>query len=111
MKLKRVKSEKEIVLDGVKVNVEFVDNAIRSVHLTDSKGNVLVFSQENYNFSVSVKAPPEMKKVHVITGEIAGVKIHEIVEAGEYEAKTTFSKLELAGANNLLLKEESIEVN
>jgi hypothetical protein len=76
MKLKRIKSEKEIVLNGqVKVDIEWQDTSSRAVRITDAEGNVLDV-RGDYGVSVSIKAPPETKKVWRVTARMLGMNVH-----------------------------------
>ena len=60
MKLQSIKNDSQLILKGVKFDVQWTDNIVSQVTATDEEGNAVVFKVESYNFRVLVKAPPKM---------------------------------------------------
>lgn len=102
------KNKKLVALKGIDIDIHFVDSSIKRVILKDCDGGYLEL-EHNYGINVSVIAPPEYKTMWRLRGEVADIKVQEDFDS-EYLAKNKFSKLEVAGATNLILKEEKVEV-
>jgi len=80
------KSAKQIVLDGVTVEVDKADSSLVSVTLTDSKGNKVRVRHNSYNMCVEIPAAPKLVDKFVVTGDVVGVPVSEVFD-NKYEAE------------------------
>lgn len=81
MNWERIKAASEIVLDGIKVEIETHDKSLRAVELTDAKGNRVKVCLSNYSdFAVMIPAKPEMRDAHLLKGEFRGLQVKELFE-------------------------------
>lgn len=110
MKLQKVKTAKDITLEGIKAELVFGDGSIKRMILRDAKGGYMEFSVENYSVHAYIPAPPEMKDSWKITGTIKGIKIEEVIE-DEHEARQKFNYLDgTEGVENLVNEKISVAV-
>ncbi len=77
MKYQNLKKDSEAFLNGIKIEIDRVDNNPRAVTLTDDVGNILKIQITSYNFEVLVPAAPKMKEVYSVRGNICGVVVNE----------------------------------
>ena len=105
MKFKSTKKASDIILEGVTVELDMVDNAVKSVILTDAKGNTVRVIERTYNLYVEVPAPPEMVKRWKLSGHVLDLPLEKVFEH-EYEAIEEKSRLEGDAARSKLNVEE-----
>ena len=78
MKMIEPKTENEIKLDGVKVEITKNGGNVIRVVLRDTSGNILEIGKNGYSdISVLIPAPPEKKNVWNLKSEIAGILVNE----------------------------------
>lgn len=98
MRLQSIKNPSDLKLDGVTFACEYHDKTLKSVTAKDVAGNVVVFTVDTYTFKALVPAPPEKKRVNVVTARVReiGTPIREEFEES-YEAIQRRSELERSG--------------
>ncbi len=98
MNLVNVKKASDIVLDGISVDAEFRDGSLHAVTLTDQKGSLVRIALDSYALRALIPAPPEKKKVNVLTGKVAvlGTPIREEFDH-QFQAESRRTELESAG--------------
>jgi hypothetical protein len=79
------KSQKEVLLDGVTVEVDRNENSFVSVTLTDASGHKIRVRKNDYSIVLEVPKPAETKEKFAVTGTLRGVPVSETFEH-EYEA-------------------------
>ena len=108
MRFKTVKKSSEITLEGVKVELDFVDGALKAAHFTDPKGNTLRITERGYNLYAEIPAPPETEKKYKLHGHVLDVPVEKIFD-DEFEANQEKRRLEDEAARSEL-KVEKVEV-
>lgn len=111
LQLKTVRTQADIVLDGVKVDIEKHDNAFQRVTLTDSKGNMVVIAHVGYQMNILVPKT-EKKTVHVLAGTVPtlGAPIREEFE-NQFDADERKNKLERDGViENAAIAIEEVDI-
>lgn len=99
MKMRKVQSAHEIVLQGIRVELETVDGAIKSLVLTDGDGRVLKVGQDYFNaLLVLVPAPPEFQTKYRVSSKYAGYDLVPIECGSETEAEERATSLRAFGA-------------
>jgi hypothetical protein len=110
MKLKQTISKKEMELAGISMDVVLDGSSIKRLILQDANGKYLELSLENYNVRAFVIAPPQMKDVWKVSGEINGVKFGDTFD-NEYMAKATFDRFDaMTGVSNLVNEKIAVPV-
>lgn len=112
MNLKSIKTAADMKLDGVTFDCEFRDKVLAAVTLTDASGNLVRFVLESYSVRALVKAQPEKKKVHVVSGtvKVVGSPVREVFDEA-YEATSRRVELESADViDNLAVNVEEVEI-
>lgn len=93
MNWQKIKAASEIVLDGIKVEVESHDKSLRAVELTDAKGNRVKICMGGYSdFTVMIPAKPELRDALLLKGEFRGLPVKELF-ADDYEAKSRLREI------------------
>lgn len=85
MKMKSVSDAKDVTLEGIQVFVTTSDGSVRRVAFKDSKGFIVEITGD-YSLRILVPAPPEMKKIFSLRGEVCGIKVSEAFD-DEYSAE------------------------
>lgn len=109
MKFKSVKKSSEIVLEGVKVDLDIVDGSVKGVTFTDAKGNVVRMAERGYNLYVEVPAPPEIERKYRLHGSVLGLPVEQYFE-DEYSANDEKRRLENGSRDDADLTVELVEV-
>lgn len=86
MRLQTIKKDSDLVLEGVKFDVQWSDGNIAQVLATDAKGNLVAFKVESYSFKALVKAPPKKVKKFLLAGTVAGVPVESFYD-DKYDAE------------------------
>lgn len=87
MKWQRIKGAGEIVLDGIKIELETHDGSPKAIELADAKGGRVKVCLSNYSdFAVMVPAKPETKDAYLLKGEFRGLPVKELFEH-DFEAR------------------------
>lgn len=96
MKLKTVTKQSEMnILKGCQIDFTEVDGQIRDITLTDEDGAFIRISRgESYmcDLKVSIKAPPKMKTIWAVTGNLDGITVHDEFEH-KHEAESRLQDL------------------
>lgn len=112
MNLVSIKRTDDMQLKGITIDAEWRDKQLARVTLTDAEGKRVHFALENYCVRAYINAPPEKKKVHVVTGTVPtlGTPIREEFD-DQFTAKSRADELEMAGViENPSVKSEEIEI-
>ena len=80
MRFERVKNISDARLDGITVDATVVDNAIKSITLSDGIGGVLHITEMYGSLTVSRKAPPLTAKRYRLTASSGGLAVVEHFE-------------------------------
>lgn len=112
MELRTIKNANEAKLKGITIEVERRDGQFYAVTLRDEAGGFLRIAKNDYS-SVSVYVPQEPKEVTKfrVQGEIAGVKVDEVVAdkyAGERRADELKEASSIADVKVVETKETEI---
>lgn len=109
MKMVEPKTENEIKLDGIKVEITKKNSSVIRVVLRDTSGNILEIGKDGYSdLSVLIPAPPAKKKVWTVKGEIEGIKVNENFEHKfEADARRTLIANRLSAEESEFSIEES----
>lgn len=100
MKMVKVKSAREIVLQGVRAELETMDGSIKSITLTDAGGRMVKVSQDYYTaLLVTVPAPPEFQTKYRVTGRYAGCALDPTACDSEQEAEERAASLRNMGVD------------
>jgi hypothetical protein len=78
MNFETLKNPNDLKLEGIKVTTEKLDDTIKSITLTDSKGNVARFiatSDYSRTIGVVVPAKPKKKTVYVLAGTVSELNL------------------------------------
>lgn len=75
MKFVALKNPSQLVLAGITVAVDQVDNSLSTVTLTDEEGQIVRFAMRSYSMQVEVPAPPKMVKRHRVEGAVLGLSV------------------------------------
>lgn len=110
MKWVQAKTDKQLTLNGVRIEVEHRDKSIFSITLTDDHGAAIKVSRDgSYGVGVYVPAPPEMKKVFELTGSIAGGSIPVALRfESKYQAESKQNEVSGHGATDLKIAEVEV---
>lgn len=93
MELRTIKTASEAKLKGITVEIERRDGQFTAVTLRDEEGNLLRVAKTDYSsIGVYVPAEPKLVTKYRVQGEIAGVKVDEIVE-GKYAGEDRLREL------------------
>jgi hypothetical protein len=112
MNLVSIKRTDDMKLKGITVDAEWRDKQLAAVTLTDADGKIVRFAVTNYTVQAFIGAPPEKKKVHVVSGTVPtlGTPIREEYEQ-DYEAQSRKQQLEYAGViENPAVAVEEVEI-
>jgi len=112
MKLKSVKKASDLVLEGIKIEIDTVDHSQKAVTFTDVKGNVVRVAHRDYNsLSVEVPAPPEMEKKFKLSGTVLGLPVDKLFD-DQFEARNELERLEseVRNEDERSLKVEQVDV-
>lgn len=112
MNLRAIKVQSDINLEGIAVEIEKVNQSIRSVTLTDAKGHMVKFHC-SYGLEVNVPAEPVKQTQYAIRGKFLGVAdINEQFE-NEWEATAKLAEIEKAAGypENSGVKIDPVEVD
>lgn len=95
MKLKTVKSQSEIVLEGIVPVLELVDGNFASLTLTDVKGRQVKIVRLGYSdVVVTIPAPPATQKKFELAVDVAGAAVIREQFEHEHEAQTRLGEIE-----------------
>ena len=100
-----VKHSKDVVLQGISIEIDKVNSSFSLVTLTDAAGNKLRIRQESYNMQVEVPAKPEKEKKWAVRGEFKGLQVDETFD-GKYEAESRRDDLD----SSLTVEETEVEI-
>ena len=112
MNLISIKRTDDMQLKGVTIDAEWRDKQLAAVTLTDGDGKIVRFAVTNYTVQAYISAPPERKKVHVVSGTVPmlGTPIREEFEM-PHEADSRKRELEYAGViENPTIAVEEVEI-
>jgi len=111
VKYKTVKKASEIVLAGVKVDLDVVDGSVKGLTLTDINGSVLRVSDRAYNMFIEIPAPPETETKFKLSGTVLNLPVEKLFDQ-EYDAECEKDRLsrEVRSDDNCVLKVEKVEV-
>lgn len=85
MRFVEAKTEREVVLDGIEVEIDTKDGGVTSVTLRDAAGHVVRIQKDGYSgLDVLIPAPPVIVKRYRLAGRIPGVN-ESVLEYHEYE--------------------------
>lgn len=79
------KSQKEVLLDGVTVEVDRNENSFVSVTLTDASGHKVRVRKNDYSVVIEVPKPAETKEKFAVTETLRRIPVAETFDH-EYEA-------------------------
>ena len=112
MNLISIKRTDDMQLKGVTIDAEWRDKQLAAVTLTDGDGKIVRFAVTNYTVQAYISAPPERKKVHVVSGTVPtlGAPIREEFEE-PYQATMRRSELEQADVcDSVAVAVEEVEI-
>jgi hypothetical protein len=111
MKFVKVKSEKELKLNGITIDCNIVDNEFTHITFTDNEGDCVSISIASYSMKVCKKAPPEMVKKWRINSDISYLKVDELFDEKD-EALDKIQEITsaLGYASEAVLTVEQVEV-
>lgn len=109
MKFKTVKKPSEVVLDGISVELDIVNDVIKGITLKDAKGNLVRVAERSYNIFVEVPCPPEKEKKHKLSGEVIGLPVEKLFD-DKYAAEDEKRRLE-SESSTAELKVEEVELD
>jgi hypothetical protein len=111
MNFVKVKSEKELHLNGIKIDCHVVDNEFSAITFTDDEGNCVNITIANYSMKVCKKAPPKMVKKWRINSALSYLEVDELFE-NKHEAEDKVNELisALGYSAEAVLTIEQIEV-
>ena len=111
MKFKSVKKGSEVVLAGIKVDLDVVDNAVKAVILTDANGGMVRITERAYSMYVEVPAPPETEPKFKLSGKVLDLPVEKLFES-EYDAECEKDRLhrEIRSDQNCTLTIEKVNV-
>jgi hypothetical protein len=107
MKWTRTKKLKDLQLEGVKVEIETVEDNLAEVKITDAKGKVIRLQRPNSYDTINayIVAPPKMVKKWIVTGTIDEAEIKPKTFDNESEADNFISN-----RDSLKKEEKEVEV-
>jgi hypothetical protein len=106
----KAKTKKDLVLEGISIDVDRSDASVRSVTFTDSTGHVVRVRYSDYSMAVEIPALPTTKEKFAVVGSIAGVPVNETFE-DSYAANSRKRDLEnVLRGDEPDLKVESVQV-
>jgi hypothetical protein len=73
----KIKSSKQVALEGVSVEIERSDTSLIAVTLEDSRGNKLRVRLESYCMITEIPALPKMVEKIALKGTVLGLKVEE----------------------------------
>lgn len=112
MKFKSTKKASDIALDGITVELDVVDSAVKAITLTDPKGSIVRIAHRDYSsMYVEVPAPPELVKRWKLSGHVLSLPVDKLFDT-EYDANDERQRLERAcrEESDSSLKVEQVEV-
>lgn len=95
MKFKSVKKSSEVVLAGIKADLDIVDGVVKGITLTDAKGSIVRVCERAYNMYVEIPAPPETEKKHKLSGTVLGLPVEKLYD---HDFQANDEKRRLSGA-------------
>lgn len=109
---KRIQSSQEIELEGISAVVTRSDKSITAVEFTDAKGRRLRVTSPWSSMEVYVPQDAEKKTVSVISGEVAGLPISDLVDGGkdEFAVLSRVADLEQHGVTNISVESRDEEI-
>lgn len=79
------KSQKEVLLDGVTIEIDRNETTFLSVTLTDASGRKIRVRKNDYSVVLEIPKPAETKEKFAVVGTLRGVPVSETFDH-EYEA-------------------------
>jgi len=86
------KSSKEVLLDGVNIEIDRNDSSFVSATFTDPSGHKVRVRKNDYSWILEVPKQPETKEKFAVVGTLRGVPVSETFEQ-EYDATRRKNKL------------------
>lgn len=90
----KVKNGKQVVLDGITIEIDRSDTSVMSITLKDAAGHVVRARYESYNMYIEVPAAPKTVEKVALNGTVLGLPVKEVFDS-EYQANDR--KEELTG--------------
>lgn len=100
----KAKSAKQLVLDGINIEVDKSDSTLVGVTFTDATGRKVRVRYESYNMCVEIPQAPKTTDKFAVRGTVNGLHVDETFDH-EYQANDR--KEELTGS----LAEEKFDVS
>ena len=98
MKMNMLPEGAKCPLRGINLDTVTIDGALKKATLTDEDGGLLHISVRWETLELATPAPPEMKKVHRLSGIVLGIAVQEDFDS-EYLARNRRDAL-IAGTRN-----------
>ncbi|MGH8266900.1 MAG: hypothetical protein ACRETH_05480 [Steroidobacteraceae bacterium] len=108
MRFRTAKKGADVVLAGIKAELDIVDGTTHGITLSDGQGHVVHITQRGYNLFVEVPAPPATEKKYKLHGHVLDVPVERLFDE-EFEANQEKRRLEDETARHEL-KVEHVDV-
>jgi hypothetical protein len=112
MRFSTVKTLSEIKLTGVKIDAYIVNDAFKSVTVTDKDGNLVRVTSPYSTVQLEIKAPPKTKNKAVLV--VKGMPVvgdFEKVFDDEHEARAAMRDANEAGAKETAVEHRDVQVD
>ena len=99
MKWVSIKSASDVKLEGIKVDIEQVNNSLSAVIFTDAKGHTCKIVLQSYSMLFVMPEPPKLEDRWLVAGKYDGDEMRKLFD-DEYTAREFKNKMDVAFGND-----------